>query len=180
MLLCALALSLVACSGGDSDDQECVPGEERADVVCSSAGTWVARQGTPASEEMAIEVDGACIFNPGTYVVTYRVLGATASCGTVSPLVDEYITISDGGSILGATEVPPGCADSEPLVEGCFVAFDRNCSNETAIGRLESNVDFQFEYAEGSGLVTLTGRLYSGETLLDVCNITQEATISRR
>lgn len=131
---------------------------------------------------MAQEIGGSCVFTPGSYVVSYDVLDASASCTDTDALPDEYLTVTDQGTLVGtaAEETPAGCADGTPLVEGCFVAFDRNCTTETSNGLVEAIVGTQFDYAAGEGQITLTGRLYSGTTLIDACVINMEATIQRR
>lgn len=129
---------------------------------------------------MAEEVNGECVFTPGSYVASYEVLDASSSCADFEPLADEYLTVTDSGSMVARSQIQAGCTDGAPIVDGCFVGFNRSCVHATSGGRLEVEVVFQFDYAEGSGIIDLSSSIYSGALLLDSCDVTQEATIRRR
>jgi hypothetical protein len=137
--------------------------------------------GEDGADGMAEEVGGSCVFTPGEYVATYEVTDASSTCGDIDPLPNEYLTVTDDGTLVGTSEgAAPGCVDGEPTVRGCFVAFNRVCTQDTVEGRLEATVGAQFWYDDGEGQVTLTARLYSGATLLDSCTVSMDATVERR
>jgi hypothetical protein len=129
---------------------------------------------------MANEVNGECVFKPGSYVATYDVLDASASCEDMEPLPDEYMTITDGRAFAGRSSTPEGCVDGDFIVEGCFVGFERSCAHTTSSGRLTVDVVFEFDYEKGTGIVDMHSSLYSGSILIDTCLATQSATIRPR
>lgn len=133
-----------------------------------------------AADGMAEEVGGECVFTPGSYVASYEVLSASSSCADFEPLADEYVTVTESGSMVSRNQVPAGCTDGPPVVDGCFVGFNRSCVHATSGGVLEVDIVFQFDYEEGSGIIDLSSSVYSGAVLLDTCDVTQEATIRRR
>jgi hypothetical protein len=156
---------------------------KRLAILCGMAACLSACGGEDSGgDAMAEEIGGVCVFTPGSYVASYRVLDATSSCGDTEAFPDEFITVTDDGTLVstGDGSAPAGCADGNAVVRGCFVAFDRVCTEQTASGTLDATIGFQFWYDDGEGEVTFTGRLYSGSTLIDACVINLGATIQRR
>lgn len=133
------------------------------------------------TDGLAREVPGACLLIPGNYVLHYEVLDTTASCEGIEALADEYITVTKDQIFTGAPpEALAGCVNGEPAVDGCFSAYQRDCSMETPGGRAQSTLLVQIDYAEGKGQVRLTGLLYSGTVLLDSCVVNMAAEIHAR
>jgi len=127
---------------------------------------------------IAREVDGECVFDPGSYVVSYRVIDST--CDGAQPLPNEYMTVSDSGDTLGRGVPPSDCIDSNVETDGCFVAYERDCAVSTIDGDVEVQARFEFDFADGSGVVSVRASLYSGSTLLEMCAVNQGASIRER
>jgi hypothetical protein len=169
----SLALALLACSG--DDPKECIPGEQQGLVVCSDDGQWEKHE-----LPMASFASGNCTFNAGSYVVTYKVLDSTSSCGAMEPAPNEYLTVTAGTELAWDPTSPDDCVDTDPAIDGCRLTFKRSCTLQTDQGRVETRGTYEYDYADGSGLIQTTASLYRGTLLDSTCVFTNEATMSRR
>lgn len=169
----SLALALLACSG--DEPKECIPGEQQGLVVCSNDGQWEKHE-----LPMAFEVNGDCTFNPGSYVIKYQVLDSTSGCDGMESLPNEYLTLTSDSEITGDTTTPDGCTDSDPQVDGCFLAYYRDCTIPTDQGTVKLHMAMDFDFSEESGTVQATAGVYIGAALQSSCAFSQEAKMSRR
>ena len=69
---------------------------------------------------MAEEVNGECVFTPGSYVAEYEIADSSG-CEGMEPLPDEFMTVTKSGQFTAASggAASSNCVDRQPLVEGC-------------------------------------------------------------
>jgi hypothetical protein len=159
---------------------------------CDNVGRWwtavavcalVACGGDDSgADAMAKEVGGACLFTPGSYVVSYHIIDASEVCGDIEATPNEYLTVLNDGTLVGTgAEAADTCVDGPAVVDGCYLAFNRACEFTVDGGHVTTTGGFEYDYADGTGTSTLSIRLYYGtNTLPTTCNVSQEATINRR
>lgn len=147
-----------------------------------AVGVLACGDGESNSDAMAEEVNGVCRYTPGEYVITHRVQQATSICRDMEPLADEYVTITNDRTLVstsGGGGTPTNCVEGRPVVDGCYVAMNRNCLFPTSFGHLDIDVGIQMDYAAGGGQVTYEVLVYSGEFLREACTISMSRTVHR-
>ena len=89
--------------------------------------------------------------------------------------------MTDSGRAPGDGSAPSGCVDSNASVDGCAVAFTRECASEDLLGSTaDVQGSYQLDFDRRTGSVQISIGLYDGTVLLDSCTARQNVNITRR
>ena len=132
--------------------------------------------GGGSDEDPIREALPACLA-PGSYALEWTAVSDTCDFGNVPT---ELLTIRSDGTPAGSGDPPDGCEDGPVTDVQCVRDFERSCSFDVEGGlRADFEYDFAFDFNEGTGSLTLQGRIYDGSDLLGVCVSTQRGALSR-
>ena len=140
-MLSGALCGLVACSGGIT-----TPPDEETETLQELQPP---QRGEPP---MAEEVDGECVYQPGTYDVRYA-FDSPGSCEEFQPWTDETLTLSREISLtsIGYRPEDGSCNDGNLVVDGCLASFDRFCDLQPENRRIVMFGVFDYDFATGSG-----------------------------
>jgi hypothetical protein len=142
----------------------------------------VQRDGPP----MAEEIDGECVYRPGTYRVRYAFDPPSASCEEFVPWTDETLTLSTDISLASIDYSPPdgSCGTGNLIVDGCRISFDRYCDlqpeNRQVVMFGVFEYDFSTSRGHGSLDVSTFDTTRDPPRLLEKCRPNVITTLQRR